>query len=257
MLVFCTTGVLLRKLQSDPLLSDITHIILDEVHERDLVRFINHQSNTKNTDLLLSIIKNILPKRPDLRLVLMSATADTLLFQTYFKSFGAGRTLPPIINVFGKCFNVEENYLESVEKKLKANNLLPSTLTPFFKPNFSPKSYEERNMYIRVMKSTIDYISKNRPKGAILVFLSGWAEISLLKSELLKDVTHIGYNNLSAFKICSMHSSVPLQDQKEAFHIYDSGVRKIILATNIAETSITVSLYFHCVLLDRSRMLSM
>lgn len=170
----------------------------------------------------------------------MSATADTLLFQNYFREFGRKDQLPPVINVLGKCFHVNEKYLETVQTLLSSKNLLSSSLLPFFKPNFTPRSFEEKNMYLRVMLSTINLISKHRPRGAILVFLSGWAEISYLKTELLKDSSNIGYNDPSRFKICAMHSSVPLKDQREAFEVYDSSIRKIIFATNIAETSITV-----------------
>jgi len=220
--VFCTTGILLRRLQNDPLLSDLSHIILDEVHERDL-----------NTDLLLSIISGILKIRKDLRVVLMSATADTRLFQAYFQ--GVTHSLPPVINVPGKCFPVTEHYLDVVRNKLVTHSLLPSSIAPFFQPSFQPRSFEDKNMYLKAIQATINYIMKHRPAGAILVFLSGWAEISFLKAELQKN-----HNDPDKCKIFAMHSSVPMKDQKNAFVVYDKSVRKIILATNIAETSITV-----------------
>lgn len=183
---------------------------------------------------MLSIITQIIPKRPDLRVVLMSATADTKLFQQYFRN--ALSIIPPVITIKGKCFAVTEQYLEHVQSHLMKHNLLSSSIKPFFQKNFSARSFEEKNMYLRVMRSTIEYICSKRPQGAILVFLPGWQEITYLKQELMKS----GFNDTTRYKICTMHSSVPVKEQKEAFHVYDSSIRKIILATNIAETSITV-----------------
>ncbi len=80
-ILFCTTGVLLRMIQSNPLLSDTTHLILDEVHERDI-----------NSDFILMLLRDSLSLRPNLRIILMSATLDAKLFAKYF--YGA-----PIIQV--------------------------------------------------------------------------------------------------------------------------------------------------------------
>ena len=71
--LFCTTGILLRRLQSDAELAGISHVIVDEVHERDL-----------NSDFLLIVLRDLLPKRPDLRVVAMSATVNAALFANYF-----------------------------------------------------------------------------------------------------------------------------------------------------------------------------
>ncbi|KAM3567276.1 hypothetical protein VYU27_010575, partial [Nannochloropsis oceanica] len=74
-LLFCTTGILLRKLQLNPLLNGISHIILDEVHERSL-----------ESDFLLIILRDVLPSRPDLKVILMSATMNSHMFASYFTS---------------------------------------------------------------------------------------------------------------------------------------------------------------------------
>jgi ATP-dependent RNA helicase DHX36 len=96
MLTFMTTGVLLRRLASDPLLTDFTHIVMDEVHERD-----------KYADFLMVLLKDVLPRRPDLRLVLMSATIQLTTFSRYFG--GA-----PNITIGASVFPVGEYFLEDV-----------------------------------------------------------------------------------------------------------------------------------------------
>lgn len=97
-LLYCTTGVLLRRLQSDPLLSGTSHLVVDEVHERSL-----------ESDFLLVLLLDVMIKRPDLRLVLMSATADATLFSRYFGN-------APIVDVPGRTFPIEVLYVEDLVK---------------------------------------------------------------------------------------------------------------------------------------------
>jgi hypothetical protein len=105
-LLFLTPGVLLRKLQSSPMLMEYTHIIIDEVHERD-----------KYTDFLLIRLRDLLPLRPDLRLVLMSATLQTDVLMNYFLDssdpfYQANR--PVMLSIEGRMFPVQEFFLEHV-----------------------------------------------------------------------------------------------------------------------------------------------
>eukprot|EP00980_Cylindrotheca_fusiformis_P005044 scaffold1069_cov143-Cylindrotheca_fusiformis.AAC.2 len=105
-LIFLTPGVLLRKLQSSPQLSEYTHIIIDEVHERD-----------KYTEFLLITIRDLLPVRPDLRLVLMSATLQTEVLVNYFTDCDHPfyKEHPPArIEIEGRTFPVQEFFLEHV-----------------------------------------------------------------------------------------------------------------------------------------------
>ena len=101
-LLYCTTGVLLRKLNTNPLLNGVTHVVVDEVHER------SHFS-----DFLLIILREILKKRQDLRVVLMSATLERGLFQEYFNNCPCieieGRTFP-VDHFFGGCFHTDSIY---------------------------------------------------------------------------------------------------------------------------------------------------
>ncbi|KAJ3210622.1 hypothetical protein HDU67_005159 [Dinochytrium kinnereticum] len=238
--VFCTSGILLRRMQDDPTLSGVTHVILDEVHERDL-----------NTDLLLVITRQLLRHRPDLKLILMSATAETGLFAEYFKGFGGDRTtnfLPPIVNVPGRLFPVEEFCLEDLvdiaERKMRAR-LSPDT-QKFLRnelggPSPSMPSRSD-DLPFDLFEAIIAYITTSMPPGAILVFLPGWLEINSLMSRLKdEDNFRVGFGNPNTCKIYPLHSSVPTAGQQEVFDKPPAGIRKIILSTNIAETSVTIN----------------
>ncbi|KAJ1649883.1 hypothetical protein IWQ61_009165 [Dispira simplex] len=96
LLTFCTTGILLRRLETDPNLTGVSHVILDEIQERTL-----------DLDFLMLILKRLVRRRPDFRLVLMSATVDEMLFQTYFDQC-------PVIKVPGRTFPVRTFHLEDV-----------------------------------------------------------------------------------------------------------------------------------------------
>lgn len=96
-LVFCTTGILLRTLMyEENSLDQVTHLLIDEVHERD--RFV---------DFLLGVLRSRLPRFPHLRLIIMSAALDTNIFSTYFSNC-------PVLKIEGKCFPVKEYFLEDI-----------------------------------------------------------------------------------------------------------------------------------------------
>lgn len=99
-LLFLTVGVLLRKLQSNPFLKGVSHVVVDEVHERDI-----------NTDLLLALLRYSLKENPDLRVVLMSATGDSQRLAQYFGGC-------PIVKVPGFMHPVRDRYLEDVLREM-------------------------------------------------------------------------------------------------------------------------------------------
>lgn len=99
-LAFMTPGILLRKMQSSPQLSEYTHIIIDEIHERD-----------KYQEFLLIVLRDLLPVRPDLRIVLMSATLQTVALVEYFETYGLQ---PAVVKMEGRMFPVQEFFLEQV-----------------------------------------------------------------------------------------------------------------------------------------------
>lgn len=96
-IMYCTTGILLRRIQSDPNLTDCSYVILDEAHERDV-----------NTDLLLNLLRHSLKANPNLKLIVMSATIDTDIFQKYFEDAAT-------IHIPGFTYPVKVNFLEDIK----------------------------------------------------------------------------------------------------------------------------------------------
>ncbi|KAJ3416129.1 ATP-dependent DNA/RNA helicase dhx36 [Chytridiales sp. JEL 0842] len=272
--VFCTSGILLRRLQDDPDLRGVTHIILDEVHERDM-----------NTDLLLITVRNLLRRRTDLKVILMSATANTALFASYFQdllstsspqpSFGLTKQeknqVVPVVSVPGRLYPVREYHLEDVMEIIQRSPALRhSSLcdeTRYYlkdemghhrershgkavvggprrsHPGLSHHSSHAppRGFPYDLFEGILAHICKTKPEGAILVFLPGWTEIQTLLNLLKETDTHrVGYSSPS-FQVFALHSSVPMHAQQSVFERPPKGVRKIILATNIAETSVTIN----------------
>ncbi|KAK3911803.1 ATP-dependent DNA/RNA helicase DHX36 [Frankliniella fusca] len=241
-ILYCTTGILLEWMQSDPSLADTSHIILDEIHERDTV-----------SDFVITLLRDILPKRPDLKIILMSATLNADHFSKYFNNC-------PSINIPGFTFPVEELYLEDVIEMLNFRfpfnkRSLKKEERKEFEEIMGPylRSLERSRKYSRntiealgnpaseeinydLMSRLIEHICKNRPDGAILVFLPGWEQISKLNTAL----TSIDYFKSSRFRIIPLHSLMPTTVQRSVFERPPHGTRKIIIATNIAETSITI-----------------
>ncbi|XP_034231091.1 ATP-dependent DNA/RNA helicase DHX36-like [Thrips palmi] len=242
-ILYCTTGILLEWMQSDPSLADTSHIILDEIHERDTV-----------SDFVITLLKDILPKRPDLKVILMSATLNADHFSRYFYNC-------PSLNIPGFTFPVEEFYLEDVIEMLRFQfpmsrkkwgqgengNDFADVIGPHIRYLEKHRKYsrktiealrnpESEEINYELLSRLISYICQHKPDGAILVFLPGWEQISKLNTSL----TGIDHFKSSMFNIIPLHSLMPTSVQKSVFDRPPKGVRKIILATNIAETSITI-----------------
>ncbi|KAG7099212.1 hypothetical protein E1B28_001079 [Marasmius oreades] len=261
---FCTTGVFLKKLQSaltegggGNFLDDVTHVIVDEVHERDV-----------DTDLLLVVLKRLLADRKarnkPIKIILMSATIDPALFQHYFPD-DEGKPAR-IVEVPGRAFPVERHFLDdflpaiadgeakwvmqdvSVTKYL-AKELQPSALPPSvaLKTNFLLKNRdaepdEDNDLPYPLIAATIAHVLQKSDSGHVLTFLPGWDDITAVQKILLgaKGPLAIDFNNKSKFAIHLLHSSIPLAEQQVIFDPPPAGVRRIILSTNIAETSVTI-----------------
>lgn len=196
--MYCTTGILLRRLQQDPKISDCSHIILDEAHERDV-----------NTDLLMNLVRHALNVNPNLKLLVMSATLEAKLFQNYFND-------APILNIPGFTYPVKEHFLTESKNLPKTYEMCAGKV-----PTVIPEEVVQ----------IIEHIHKRRPEGAILCFLPGWDEI-------MKVYKLIPESN-DLYVLC-LHSKLDISEQRKIFNRPPPGVRKVILATNIAETSITI-----------------
>ncbi|XP_013409135.1 ATP-dependent RNA helicase dhx29 [Lingula anatina] len=267
-LVYCTTGVLLRKMQQDATLQDVTHIVVDEVHERSM-----------QSDFLLVILKKLLVLRPDLKVILMSATVDSHKFSSYFQHC-------PVLHIPGRTFPVEVLYLEDVIEKsgyvleedskyaLKnqeneehavlsvtehggntskmdvywtkddpsagdVSGLDPSVYSLKTRKAVSLMNPERINMelivdLIHFVESSADFCGLD---GAVLIFLPGLLDIQECYDSLMTDKT---FSDESRYWIVPLHSVLTSKDQSKAFSIPPKGIRKVVIATNIAETGITI-----------------
>ncbi|MCJ1398887.1 hypothetical protein MMC11_002088, partial [Xylographa trunciseda] len=288
-ITYCTTGILLQQLQHSPdeVLDATSHLIIDEVHERDML-----------IDFLLIILKKIMTRRirdgkPTPKVVLMSATMDADLFASYFKNTDLEGQVSecPTLSVPGRTFPVKEQHLEHIletldkaygSSKLQAMYSDIATRDYFevekyyakenpLKANVSvetnPEGEEEEESIIdwkraRVLSSdgevvvsnekddalvpvglvatTIAHIARTTTDGAILVFLPGLEEMVKV-DDLLRNGNLLGtdFKDESKYKMYMLHSSIAT-GQNEVFNAVPIGCRKIILGTNIAETSITI-----------------
>ncbi|KAK2981983.1 hypothetical protein RJ640_007575 [Escallonia rubra] len=255
-LLFCTTGILLRRLLVDRSLKGVTHVIVDEIHERGM-----------NEDFLLIILKDLLPRRPELRLILMSATLDAELFSSYFG--GA-----PLVHIPGFTYPVQTHFLENIleltgyrltaynqiddygmDKTWKMNKQAPrkrksqivSAVEDALKAadfnEFSPQTRESLSCWnpdcigFNLIEQLLCHVCERERFGAVLVFMTGWDDISSLKEKLQ---AHPILGDTGRVLLLACHGSMASSEQRLIFDKAEDGVRKIVLATNIAETSITI-----------------
>ncbi|XP_071496010.1 ATP-dependent RNA helicase TDRD9-like [Diadema antillarum] len=225
-LCFMTTGVLLQKLINTKEMSEYTHVILDEVHERD-----------QNTDFAMLVVRKLQRTRSrHVKVILMSATIETSLFGDYFAIPVHGSLeMPPVVSVEGKVFEVEEFYLD---------DLTNFGLVPVHRPEMMPTIYKETYELAKQLVCSFDDIEKReqglpanstvQQRGTVLVFLPGIGEIQEFEKLLP------GQGSKERLVVIPLHSSITTQEQARAFIKPEEGFRKIILSTNIAESSITV-----------------
>jgi len=186
-----TDGILLNELQDDPMLKGYEAIVIDEAHERSL-----------NIDFILGCLRNLTKKRPELKIVITSATIDT---KSFSKAFGDA----PIIEVSGRMYPVETIY------------------RPIGELTKSQKDFD----YIDAACEVINEILSENREGDILVFLPGERDIHELRN-LLEDTP------ARHCDLLPLYGRLANTDQQRIFH--PGGCRRIILSTNIAETSLTV-----------------
>ncbi|EIW86710.1 P-loop containing nucleoside triphosphate hydrolase protein [Coniophora puteana RWD-64-598 SS2] len=260
--LFCTTGVLLKKLQSAlaeggeaaARMDQVTHIVVDEVHERDV-----------DTDLLLVVLKQLMADRKarnvPLRVVLMSATIDPRLFQEYFPD---QRGKPAnVIEIPGRTFPVQKHFLNDFTPALKGKPEAQWVFKDESVVKFldREKAYElaagQSQMPVPVdddsdlphplIGLTITHALSSSDSGHVLVFLPGWDDIVAVQRVLQEGRLGINVNDSSQYSLHLLHSTVPLTEQQIIFEPPAPGVRRIILATNIAETSVTIPDVVHVV----------
>uniref|UniRef100_A0A803N4Y5 RNA helicase n=1 Tax=Chenopodium quinoa TaxID=63459 RepID=A0A803N4Y5_CHEQI len=257
-LLFCTTGILLRQIAGNKSFHGVTHVIVDEVHERSLLG-----------DFLIIVLKNFLEKQAacgapkHLKVILMSATVDSSLFSRYFGDC-------PVITAEGRTYPVSTFFLEDVYEK-----------TDYHLPSDSPACLGFKTSGHEIVGGSID----NR-RGKKSLVLSSMGDETLLSEECMNphynpsayqsysDQTRVNLKKLnedvidydlledlgiseiyrlhdklaasyrfggeSSEWLLPLHSSIAAADQKKVFRKPPNNMRKIIMATNIAETSLTI-----------------
>lgn len=249
-IMMCTVGVLLRRLENG--LRGISHIIVDEIHERDV-----------DTDFLLVVLRDMVHTYPDLRIILMSATIDTNLFSDYFNNC-------PLLEVPGRTFEVKQYFLEDCVElvnfhpppKLKKRgggrggddddaevetsgsvatddcdqNMNQVPLGPKYKPSTQAalQQMSESEVSYELIEALL--MHTRDVDGSVLIFLPGWNIIF----GLLKYLQNTQEFSGPRYRILPCHSQVPREEQRKVFEQVGSGMKKIILSTNIAESSITI-----------------
>ncbi len=213
-----TDGILLAETQSDPLLRNYDTLIIDEAHERSL-----------NIDFLLGYLKQLLPKRPDLKVIITSATIDADRFSRHFEIQGRPA---PVIEVSGRLYPVEIRY-RPVESELTQKNANEGT-TGATKQSAAPTTSAARGKQQRDLMDAIvdavDELALNGP-GDILIFLPGEREIRDAAEALRK-------HHPPHVEILPLFARLSAQEQERVFKT--SNARRLVLATNVAETSLTV-----------------
>ncbi|XP_057251460.1 DExH-box ATP-dependent RNA helicase DExH7, chloroplastic isoform X4 [Beta vulgaris subsp. vulgaris] len=274
-LLFCTTGILLRQIAGNKSFHGVTHVVVDEVHERSLLG-----------DFLLIVLKNILENQsthgtPTFKVILMSATVDSNLISRYFGDC-------PVITAEGRTYPVSTIFLEdvyeeidyhlpsdspaclgfktfghkivggSIDNRRGMKNLVLSSLgdeallaEECMNPQYNPRAYQSYSEQTRLnlrklnedvidydlLEDLVCYIDEHSGDGAILVFLPGMSEINRLHDKLAASYR---FGGESSEWLLPLHSSVAPADQKKVFLKPPKNTRKIIMATNIAETSLTI-----------------
>lgn len=211
-LTYCTTGVLLEKIIYSKNIDQYSHIILDEIHERDV-----------ETDLLMNIIRQLLLIDCDTKLILMSATLNVEMFLRYFTlRFGKAKFMRPaeVSIEADNHYSIDVKYLDD----LKIFRFSEKVIN-YSAPSITTELYGISAMLI---KSRLTKDSKS-----VLVFLPGIFEIESLRSILLADK-----DIKDKCVLIILHSSLPTERQKEAF--IRSTLPKVILSTNLAESSVTI-----------------
>lgn len=263
---YMTSGLLLRILETDCqwLLASFSHLVLDEVHTRDI-----------DTDLLLTALKNLMGRPVDERptmpkIVLMSATIDAEYFADYFKDIDAPIKVSSI-NVPGKSYPVTIQRLQGIlplleqtrpqevmhlmhnklasayiHSQLQApSNIETSLQSDLLAPDAEPavpdaEVLDDLYVPVRLIPLVIDHIISTSDSGDILVFLPGLSEIDDT-DDLLATNNSLGHDftNTDSYRIFKLHSAL-YETNFDVFQPVPPGCRRIVLATNIAETSLTL-----------------
>ena len=205
-LKFMTDGLLIREIMADPLLKKYSVIMLDEAHERNL-----------NTDIVMGLLRKIMKKREDLRIIVASATLNAKEMKDFFNNnptSDRSKNTAGILTIEGRKFPVDIHY----------------SLDPV--PD-----------YLKATVETVMKIHHNEKEGDVLAFLTGQEEVDRVVQMLIDEARQLknsGKKDYMRMKILSMYGTLPAAEQMEVFKRTPRNTRKVVVATNIAEASITI-----------------
>lgn len=268
-LLFCTTGVVLRRLANEgskwmfsP--KTVTHLLVDEVHERGV-----------ETDFMLTFLKEVQSLRPNLRVILMSATMDTEGFLKYFSTekkiekkdedtttapspdsttTSVMIERPPMVVCRAFCHPVEMVYLEDINKRLDRDRPAEAKSPDELRrdhPDVSESDGIDYDLILQLMEEcerskdfawtfstgSMQKLPKDPHIGAVLIFMPGLGEITEMMSKLEEQSSYSSY-----WWVLPLHANLPPEEQQTCFEtsLPYGKRRKIIVSTNVAETSVTV-----------------
>lgn len=246
-LVFCTTGILLRQVQTDGALNCVTHIVVDEVHERQL-----------DTDVLLALLKRLLPDYPSLTVILMSATMDAERLASYWGTSTPTMTIPgrtyPVTdyfledvlsliryipskkgmkqNVGDREFNVVDDSIQVEDVDGSGNDDIVAGVPVSELVKRVDETSVQYEMIARLVKHLVE--SKTAGDGSILVFLPGAPEINRATETIKRCAQEV------PIFVLPLHGGLQPKEQNRVFLPASRGTTKVVLATNICQTSVTI-----------------
>ena len=200
---YMTDGYLVREMMSDPLLNKYSVIMLDEVHERTLF-----------TDIVIGLLKKVLKRRPDLRVIISSATLDANRYKDFFnfKTYlNKSKDTSIVLTIEGRMFPVEIFYTQS----------------PI--PN-----------YVKGCINTILDIHRNEPAGDILVFLTGQDEVENAVDSINQEIQNMKPTKEKLLAL-PLYGGLSIQEQLKVFQKAPPNTRKVVISTNVAEASVTIN----------------
>ncbi|RCV17890.1 hypothetical protein SETIT_3G256300v2, partial [Setaria italica] len=189
---YMTDGMLLREFLGEPDLGSYGVVIVDEAHERSI-----------STDILLGLVKDVARFRPDLKLLISSATLNADKFSDFFD-------MAPVFKIPGRRYKVDIHYTVAPEAD-----------------------------YVDAAVATVLQLHVTQPSGDILLFLTGQEEIETVEEILRRRTRGLG-TKIAELVICPIYANLPTELQAKIFEPAPPGARKVVLATNIAETSLTI-----------------